>query len=300
MTQREKRNIYAEVTDRILAELEKGVVPWHRPWTSTGFPYSLDGRPYRGINVFLLELAGYGDPRWGTFNAVQRHGGHVRKGEHATRVILWKPVRKRITGENGEEQDGSYLLLRDYAVFNAEQCEELPVLDIPEREHTPVEAAELLVTGYGDRPPVHYGSGQASYSPFLDRIDMPKPERFESEAAFYSTQFHELVHSTGHENRLKRIETALFGSDPYAREELVAEMGAAMLCGLSGLANEDQSAAYISGWLKALSQDTRLVIQAAAKAQRAVDYMLGVTYTAPGSESPTPRDPQLAATGGES
>lgn len=278
MTTREKRNVYQEVTDRILEQLEKGVVPWHRPWTSTGFPYSLDGRPYRGINIFLLELAGYGDPRWGTYRAVQRHGGHVRKGEHATRVILWKPVHKRVKDENGDEQDGSYLLLRDYAVFNAEQCDELPQLDLAEREHTPIEAAELLVLGYGDRPPIHYGGGQASYTPLLDRIDMPKAERFESEAAFYSTQFHELIHSTGHENRLKRLEKTYFGTGPYAQEELVAEMGAAMLCGLSGLANEDQSAAYIDGWLGRLRDDHKLVIKAAAQAQKACDYMQGIKF----------------------
>jgi len=277
MTSKEKRNVYAEVTDRIVAALEGGTVPWRRPWSETGGPRSLDNRPYRGINIFLLELMGYGDPRWGTFNAVKRHGGSVRKGEKGTRVILWKPVKREVP--EGDERPAAYLLLRDYVVFNAEQCDGLPELETVEATSTPNELADEIVAEYTyGGPIVQYGKSGAYYDPHNDRVGMPARESFVSDDAHYSTLFHELVHSTGHETRLKRIEKALFGSDPYSREELVAEMGAAMLCGITGIDNQDQSAAYIEGWLKPLKNDVKLVIQAAAKAQKAVDLMIGTTF----------------------
>jgi len=278
MTGKQKFDVYQEVTDRIMAALETGAAPWHRPWSSAGGPVSLDGRPYRGINIFLLGLASYGDPRWGTYNAVKRHGGQVRKGERATRVILWKPVRGKEADEKGENGRDAYLLLRTYSVFNADQCDGLPELVREEREHTPIEAAEALVVGWGMRPPIHYGKSQAYYDPRDDSIGMPDAETFLSAEGFYSTQFHELTHATGHESRLKRIEPALHGLDPYAREELVAEMGAAMLCGLSGIDNLDQSAAYVEGWLSALANDKKLVIKAAAAAQKAVDLITNTTF----------------------
>ena len=276
MNAKQKRDIYTEVTDRIVAALENGTVPWRRPWSATGGPHSLDGRNYRGINIFLLELMGYGDPRWGTFKAVKRHGGNVRKGEKGTRVILWKPIPKK--DEKGEA-DGSYLLLRDYVVFNAEQCDDIEPLPVVESDITPNEAADAIVAEYTfGGPIVQYGKSGAYYVPATDKIGMPNRETFVSTDAHYSTLFHELVHSTGHESRLKRIEVALFGTDNYSREELVAEMGAAMLCGLTGIDNQDQSAAYIEGWLKPLQNDRKFVVQAAAKAQKAVDLMIGTTF----------------------
>lgn len=278
-----KHDVYQEVTDRIVAALEGGTVPWHKPWTTAGTPFNVENhRAYRGINVFLLSLMGYGDPRWGTYRAISACGGQVRKGEKATHVILWKPIHKKRDGESeGDGERRDYLLLRSYAVFNAAQADGLPELEVEKREHTPVEEAEDLLRDYlYGGPAVIYGRDQASYSPLADKVYMPNPEAFESGEAFYQTFFHELVHSTGHESRLKRIEPALFGTDPYAREELVAEMGAAMLSGLSGLENAggDQSAAYIAGWLKALANDRKLVIQAAAKAQKAVDLIAGVSF----------------------
>lgn len=280
MTTKQRRDVYQDVTDRIVEALEAGTVPWRKPWKSRGGPYSLDGRKYRGVNVFLLELMPFSDPRWGTYKTIQKHGGQVRAGEKGTHVILWKPVRPK----DADEEDDTvrpYILLRDYVVFNAEQADGLPELEHDdEREHTPIQAAEAIVEGYETRPPIHYGKNQAAYSPLLDCVYMPDAETFESEEAFYSTLFHELTHSTGHESRLKRIEPAIFGSDPYAREELVAEMGAAMLAGIAGLEthNGEQSAAYIAGWLKALKNDKKLVVKAAAAAQKAADLMLGTTF----------------------
>jgi antirestriction protein ArdC len=280
------RDIYQEVTNRIVASLEAGTVPWRRPWKMTGgHPVSLStGKPYRGINILLLMLEGYDDCRWGTYRAVAAAGGQVRKGEKATSIILWKPVSK---GEGDNEQ--RYMLLRSYSVFNAKQADGLPELPVEEeREFTPIELAEQIVDRYvwkeefGDAPgpPVSYGHNRAAYSPIQDKVEMPDPEQFESDEAYYCTLFHELIHSTGSEKRLKRIEPALFGTDPYAKEELVAEIGASFLSGVAEFeeAGGEQSAAYISGWIKVLTDQPKIIIQAAAQAQRASDLILGTTF----------------------
>lgn len=269
-----KQDVYQSVTDRILAELEKGVVPWRQPWVG-GYPINVrTGRPYRGVNVFLLGLAPYGDPRWGTYKAIKEAGGQVREREQGTRIILWKPVTKKRTAEG--ETDETYRLLRIYSVFNAEQADGLPAFQT-EYENEPIERAQQVVDGY-QGPGVLYGGDRAYYSPPKDLVRCPELGQFTSAEAFYGTLFHELVHSTGHEKRLARIEPALFGSDPYAREELVAEMGAAMLCGMAGIDNHDESASYVGGWLKRLENDRKFVVQAAQLAQRACDLILGTTF----------------------
>jgi antirestriction protein ArdC len=273
-----KQDVYQEVTDRIIAALEQGVVPWRKPWRTingTGPLNIRSGRPYRGINVFLLGLAGYSDPRWGTYKAIREAGGNVRKGEKGTHVILWKPVPKK---DAAEGEAGSYLLLKQYVVFNAEQCDDIAPYEPGElNEHTPNERAEELTAGYvnGRGPALIHRGDVAAYAPFEDKVFMPIPEAFRSPESYYRTLFHELTHSTGHESRLKRIEPAVFGSDPYAREELVAELGAAMLAGLIGLPEDetDQSAAYIGNWLGRLKDDRKLVVQAAAQAQKAADFI---------------------------
>lgn len=281
-------DIYQEVTDRIIAALEAGTVPWRQPWSSLGGPRNLDGRPYRGINTFLLELSGYSDPRWGTYRMIQAHDGQVRKGEKGCRVILWKPVPRKPEQADGTQSAGtagSYMLLRTFTVFNAEQCDGLPEIETPEQgesEHERHETAEALVEHYPRRPFIAYGGDRAYYTPDKDMVRMPELGAFESADAYYGTLFHELIHSTGHESRLKRIEPALFGTDPYAREELIAEMGAAMLCGISGLQPRiEESASYIASWLKRLRDDRKLVITAAAQAQKAADHILGTAFEKP-------------------
>lgn len=273
-------DVYQQVTDRIIQALEAGTAVWRKPWTSSEPVNVRNGRSYRGINIFLLTFAGYSDPRWGTYKAIGEAGGQVRKGEKATSIILWKPVQRRRSEQaaDGEQELGdSYMLLRTYSVFNAEQAENLPPL--PEgREHQPYEQAEEIVREYVPGPDIRWRGSQACYSQLLDLVNMPAPESFFSQDAYYSTLFHELVHSTGHESRLDRLEKTHFGSNPYSKEELVAEMGAAMLCGLIGLENLDQSASYIAGWLSRLLEDSKLIIQAAAMAQRACDLMLGKKF----------------------
>jgi antirestriction protein ArdC len=268
-----RTDVYQSVTDRIVAALEEGVVPWRKPWVGGG-PISIrSGRPYRGVNIFLLGMAGYGDPRWGTYKAIGEAGGQVRKGERSTQIILWKPVKKTGT-EEGDE--GRYLLLRSYAVFNAEQADGLPEFQTM-FEHEPIERAQQIVDGFVG-PGVLFGGSVASYSPPKDLVRCPELGQFKTPEGYYGTLYHELVHSTGHEKRLARIESTLFGSDPYAREELVAEMGAAMLCGVAGIDNQDESASYVGGWLKRLQDDRKFVIQAAAQAQKAADLILGTTF----------------------
>ena len=268
-------DVYESVTDRIVASLEKGVVPWRKPWVGGGPINVRSGRPYRGVNIFLLGMTEYGDPRWGTYKAIQEAGGQVRKGEKSTSIILWKPVSKRPTED--QEKGDQYMLLKMYSVFNAEQADDLPEYQT-EFEHEPIERAQQIVDGFVGAPAILFGGDRACYSPPLDQVRCPELGQFRTVEGYYGTLYHELVHSTGHEKRLARLEPALFGTDPYAREELVAEMGAAMLCGMAGIDNQDESASYVGGWLERLQDDRKLVVQAAAQAQKAADLILGTTF----------------------
>jgi antirestriction protein ArdC len=310
-----KDAVYESVTERILAELEAGVVPWRKPWVGGGPINVRNGRAYRGINVFLLALQARSDPRWGTYNAMreaavrqaikegreivtetttvrgrqrvvvsevvngvrQRFDGGVDRGEKGTSIILWKPVTKRSKQEQGEDSDERYLLLKSYTVFNAEQAVGLAPWEPREYANDPIERAQEIIDGYTG-PSISYGGSRASYSMMADKVECPSLPQFESSEAFYSTMFHELTHSTGIESRLGRDMSGFFASIPYSKEELCAEMGAAMLCGVAGIDNLDQSAAYVGNWLERLRDDRKLVVQAAAQAQRAADYILGTTF----------------------
>ena len=287
-----KRDLYSEVTARILAELERGAAPWRKSWSATAgqnVPQNaVTNRPYSGCNVILLWLArnrGWATPRFLTFKQATEAGGNVRKGEHATHVILWKPVPKKQSGDEGEEKDGSYLLLRSYAVFNAQQADNVPELPLAV-EHDPIEKAEEIVRGYVPHGPlIQFGGGSAHYVQSSDIVACPNMGQFERIEGYYSTLYHELVHSTGHESRLDRLTRTGFGSGPYAKEELIAEMGAAMLCGMAGIDNLDQSASYLKGWLKPIGEDPKFVIQAAANAQKAADLILGTSFVSDSQES---------------
>jgi antirestriction protein ArdC len=278
---------YDAITDRIIAKLEEGVVPWCKPWYGkAGMPRNLvSHREYRGINVFLLHCLAYESPYFLTFNQARNLGGHVRRGEKGCPVVFWKLL------DVSEETDDlgrkiykvkQIPILRYYTVFNVAQCEgiEAPSLNVPEREHSPIEAAESIVRGMHDAPGIRHGHTAASYCPADDVVRMPRPEVFNDGERYYSTLFHELTHSTGHSLRLDRklySNLAPFGSHDYSQEELVAEMGATLLCGEAGIleTNIDQSAAYIDGWLHSLKNDRKLVVMAAAQAQKATDYILG-------------------------
>jgi antirestriction protein ArdC len=278
-------DVYTEVTDRIVAALESGTVPWRRPWIAGADSHRnpVSGTVYRGVNPFLLELTamerGYTDPRWMTFKQARAAGGNVRKGERSTLVIFWKML-KGTDSDTGEAK--TIPMLRHYRVFNVAQLDgvELATEEQPD-PFVPIDRAAELVAGMPDAPSISYGGERAFYAPAWDAVQLPQPERFVSAEAFYSTTFHELAHATGHASRLNRPEVAnathAFGSADYSREELVAEFSASMLCGVAGIAPAviEQSAAYIAGWLKALSDDPKLLIAAAGRAQRAADFIRG-------------------------
>jgi antirestriction protein ArdC len=266
-------SVYQVITDRIMALLEKGVVPWHQPWNcGEQAPQNLVSRKhYRGVNVFLLNAMHYASPYWLTFRQAQQLGGYIKRGERACPVVFWKwlDVDDKATGEKQRIP-----LLRYYSVFNVAQCDGItaPAIALPVREHSPVEAAEKIVAEMPKRPEIKHGLSRAFYSPVGDFVGMPTAEQFKAGEDYYSTIFHELSHSTGHESRLNRKgvsgtdgQWSSFGSNPYAKEEMVAEMGAAFLCAESGIAERtiESSAAYVSAWLQRLKNDSKLVVQAA-------------------------------------
>jgi antirestriction protein ArdC len=288
-------DVYAIVTKKIINLLEQGVVPWRRPWSGTGLPRNLvSKKPYRGINHFLLSASRFVSPFWLTTRQANELGGHVCKGEESTLVVFWKvsDAKQRaedLAAEETEENTRRRFLLRYYRVFNVEQCK-LPqsVLDkLPKmetREHSPISACAEIVGCMPNAPEIQHAGSKAFYSAATDRVTLPSAELFISAEEYYATGFHELIHSTGHPKRLAResiLEATPFGSATYSVEELVAEMGAAYLCAESGTSPAviENQAAYISGWLKKLRDDRKLVVHAAAQAQRAADYVLGKVPT---------------------
>ena len=286
---------YQIMTDRMIRLLEQGTVPWHRPWDpAVGVPRNLvSKKPYRGINIFMLGTQHYDSPWWLSFpKQLGEHGGALRKGEKLSYVVFWTRTRYETEdAETGEAQARSGALLRFYKVVNLLQCEGIrpPIGEEktprPDRSHEPIAACEALVRNIPNPPGIRHEATQAFYALASDRIYMPRPERFDCPEAYYSTLFHELTHATGYPSRLNRPtlkDMVAFGDTHYSKEELVAEMGAAFLCGVCEIANRtvNNSAAYISGWLERLKNDTRLLVQAAAQAQRAADALRGITYEA--------------------
>jgi antirestriction protein ArdC len=273
---------YERITERIVGLLEQGTVPWHKPWSvTTGLPRNLiTKKPYRGINPFLLMASGYESPHWLTFRQAIQLGGSVKQGEKACPVVFWKPME--VTDkESGKVEN--IPLLRLYHVFNIAQCDGLKSPEPGQATGNEVIKSQEIVANMPQPPVVKHGMTHAFYSPSSDTVGMPEPKRFDTEDAYHATLFHELVHSTGHGLRLKRqsiTERNGFGSDPYCKEELIAELGSAFLCGQAGIVERtiDNSAAYLEGWLMQLKNDKTLIVYAAAQAQKAADFILGRTF----------------------
>jgi len=279
-------DLYAIITKQVTDMLDQGVVPWRSPIlgrTSAGHPKNLEsGKPYRGVNVFLLAFTayakGYESSYWMTFNQAKERGGNVRKGEKSSMVVFWKQYE---TEDRQTHEPTKIPVLRYYNLFNAEQCDGLEVPDAPKFEpidFKPIEAAEAIVKGYEGAPRVEHGGSQAFYRPSDDLVRIPEPTRFRSSEEYFSTLYHEYAHSTGAKHRLNRefaSDPKPFGSPDYGKEELVAEMAAAFLCGHAGITPTviENQAAYVQGWLKAIKADKKLVIGAAAQAQRAADWI---------------------------
>lgn len=269
--------VYELVTKQVLEQLEKGIVPWQKPWSIEAPRNLSSGKPYRGINVILLGMRGFSSPWWVTFRQAKERGGHVRKGEKGSQVVFWKrDTREERNQETGELETRQRFVLRYYTVFNVEQCEGIEA-PAPRKPHAPIQTAEAVVSGMPNRPAIRQGAA-ACYIPRLDTVEIPARDSFHTIEGYYSTLFHELGHSTGHEKRLNRsgiMDVIRFGSEDYSKEELVAEMTAAMLCATVGIeTTQENFAAYIQHWLKNLRNDSRLVVMAAAQAHKAADYIL--------------------------
>ena len=290
-------SMYQTVTDRILSRLKAGLIPWEKPWKTphfTGGPFPRNfrtGKPYRGINIFLLWSSPYNSPFWLTFKQAQELKGTVRKGEKGTQIVFYKQLRERIKNNDettGDEDDRAPFVLCHYTVFNVEQCDGLTLPEIEQHTTTPeIDEDKLygsIVTGWENRPALCLNSPteyRAYYRPSTDSVHMPARSRFVDAPPYYSTLFHELVHSTGHESRLNRTFGDRFGDELYSKEELVAEMGAAVRCASAGIANEHtdrNTTAYIQNWIEKLEEDNRLIVHAAANAQSAVALLLGSTF----------------------
>lgn len=279
-------SVYEIVTNQILEQLERGVVAWRKPWNTAPPRNLITQKPYRGINVFLLASQGYGAPHWLTFSQVQRLGGRVKQGAKSSLVTFWKIGEyRRQNPDTGEvaDHDSKSILLRYFRVFNLEQTEGIAeklgigaAPAIPQIDECERIAAQM------PNPPKREQDYRAYYNPANDVVGMPARSAFESAETYYATLFHELTHSTGHASRVGRegIEKLeRFGSESYSREELVAELGSAMLCGVCGIAPAtiENSAAYLKSWIHALKSDSRLIVSAASQAQKAADYIRGLS-----------------------
>ncbi|MGR3436772.1 MAG: ArdC family protein [Shimia sp.] len=307
------------ITDEIVALLEKGTLPWRRPWRMAGggVPLRHGGEGYRGINAFLLgmraALMGYTSPYWMTFQQARSMDACVRKGERSSVVVYYgtarakeaeaDPDRSR-SDEGGEGQD-SYRFLKSYRVFNAAQIDGLDARFHPEPEGDPADgpqpipACEAFFDAIG--ADVSIGGDRACYVPGSDRIHMPPLERFESVERYYATLGHEHVHRTKAKDRLDRsFGVSIFGNEAYAKEELVAELGGALLGQRLGFIADhlEDHAAYLGSWLAILRGDNRFLFRAGAHAQRAVDWMVeaaargGVTLDVPGTDLTVEGDPE--------
>jgi len=289
-------DVYAVITERIIEKLEAGCAPWRKPWRSIGAPRNLVSKKnYRGVNVWLLTAQGYTSPYWATLRQINELGGVVRKGEKSTPVVFWKIYRDgvKVSGGGESEPEASdaethgkrRFILRYFSAFNTEQCE-LPAtitaqLAIPERrELDPINTCEKMLGEMPNPPEIVHAGDKAFYSPASDRVTLPPRSLFESAEEYWCTLWHEAGgHATGHPKRLNREsikDAAPFGSPSYCREEAVAELTAAYLCGIAGIENRtlDNSAAYLAGWIRALRADCKLIVHAAAQAQKACDYVL--------------------------
>ena len=273
MNRSSRAESYEKITNQILALLDQGVLPWKQPWASI-LPQSVRGRTYRGLNLLILSMQSYSDPRWVTFNHVKELGGSVRKGERATWISFWQQVERE--ERNGDKK--SFPLMRPYAVFNIAQCEglELQPLKTELCDGTPIERAEEVIRNLPWDLTIKTGSA-AYWSPSdPNSVTMPAPKSFESMDAFYSTLFHEVAHATGHSTRLSRDMSGHFGEETYGFEELVAQFTAAFVCaqiGIDGTSQEDAS--YVGGWAKTLRDSPKMILKAAGQAQRAADFILG-------------------------
>jgi antirestriction protein ArdC len=277
-------DLYADVTNRIVAALEKGgLPPWRKPWASSGgafLPLRHTGQPYRGINVIILwveaETKGFASPHWITFKQAKEYGGAVKAGEKSTPILFCQPMTKKETADDGEETESRFWLSKTYRVFNAQQCQGLPER-FTVKEPTPqldpsqrIDQADAYLRNLG--ADIRFG-GEAFYRPSEDYISLPRFEAFDNPEAFYSTAGHEAAHWSGHPSRLNRPLSRK--RDEYAKEEIIAELASVLLSAQLGIIppSLDQHAAYLDFWISAMKTDPKYIFSAAAAAQKAVDFL---------------------------
>ena len=272
-------DIYAEITNRIVSEMESGLIPWQKPWVASGGCVSYaTGKPYSLLNQMLLGRPG----EYATFKQIQQAGGYVKKGQKASMVVFWKWIEQE-DEETGEKKEIPFL--RYYSVFHIDQCEGLMPKHskpLPQTANAD-QKAESIICDYLKTSGVklnHEQGDRAFYRPSDDSITLPLLAQFRETAEYYSTAFHEMIHSTGHMSRLNRLEkTAFFGTEAYSKEELVAEIGASALVNIAGLETANSfrnNTAYVQNWLTVLKNDKRFIVSASGKAEKAVNLILGV------------------------
>ena len=271
-------DIFKVITDRIIEQMENGIIVWEKPWISLDHCIShTTGKPYSLLNQMRLNRPG----EYVTYKQCIEEGGHVRKGEKSSMVVFWKWL-KVMDDETQEEKEVP--MLRYYNVFHIDQCEGIAAKyqqEMPDKAQ-PDNTAETIIADYISRSGVkvvHEQGDRAYYRPSTDTITLPMIQQFNSTSEYYSTLYHEAVHSSGHHTRLDRLDkTAFFGTEQYSKEELIAEIGAAALvnhCGIETDHSIRNNAAYIQNWLQVLRNDKRFIVSASAKAEKAVNMILG-------------------------
>ena len=275
-------NVYEMVTERIIKQLEQGTIPWQKPWTGvrSGAFNRVSKKPYSLINQAILEKPG----EYATFKQWKDLGGHIKKGAKAEMVVFWKIIDVEEKNDKGEIEK-KLPLLRYYNVFHISQVEGVePLKEKLNTEIEPIEEADRIIKEYVDREHITFKeciSDKAFYRPMTDTVVVPLKEQFKNTNSFYQVAFHEITHSTGAQKRLDRDikELAPFGSEIYSKEELVAELGSAFLINHLGIETEgtfQNSASYIESWLQVLRNDNKFVVSASSKAEKAVNYILGI------------------------
>lgn len=276
-----KNNVYQIVTDRIIEQLEQGVIPWHKPWTGVRNKAfnRVSRKPYSLLNQMLLKH----DGEYASFKQWTDLGGKIRKGEKAEIIVFWKMLEVEEENKDGELEKKVIPYLRYISVFHISQVDGVKPLETPFHEVEPIADADKIIIDYITREAINFNeqaSNEAYYSPNRDTVVVPMKEQYQHINEYYSTTFHELIHSTGHKKRLNRLEisaVASFGSETYSKEELVAEIGSATLLNILEIETQrtfTNSVAYIQNWLIVLRNDNRFIISASSQAEKAIDYIL--------------------------
>lgn len=290
----EKTDSYSKITNAIVAKLQQNIaegnfeMPWVKPWNSCS-PMSIHGHKYRGMNQFLLTFLGrnkegipFSDPRYITFDQAKKMGGNVKAGEHGFPVIYWQWIEVE---DKDTKLKKSVPFCKGYTVFNVEQTENcnIPELKTDKLDFVPSEKAEEIISSWANKPKVVFGGNRACYNWKIDTVTLPPVENFKSIEDYYSTEWHEFGHATGHPARLDRKTNLEFTTrtENYSKEELVAQMFSAFMmseCGMNIPAQMDNTAAYVQSWISTFKDDPKMLITAAGLAQKAADYVLGRSY----------------------